>query len=353
MRIAYIGTRYGTSAQRYRALERLGHEVCVVDPFNYLAPWQPLQRLVVKTGALGAGLYAYRGIFRSIERTKPDLIWVDTGALLGPCLIRALRTIGVPVINYMIDNAWSAIYKTKCRHYRAAVPYYDFTVQVRETNIDTAYRSGGRHVFFSTRCADEFAHSPRELTDDQKRKYASDVAFIGTWHSERSAFLAELIHYGVPISIWGDRWNKADEWSTLAPHWRGPPLSDADDYAAAVQSAKICIGLVSAKVVDQDTSRSFEIPSLGSLFCAERTNSHLNLYKDGEEAVFWSTAEECVQHCLALLKDEPRRTAIARRGRERALKNGFFNQQELAKILNEVSRRQRPAQYLALSAKTP
>ena len=181
------------------------------------------------------------------------------------------------------------------------------------------------------------AHAPRELGAEQHRRFASEVVFVGTWMPERGPFMAELIRYGVPLSIWGNRWQKAPEWLQLAPHWRGPGLDTDDDYAAAILAAKISLGLVAKNVHDQHTTRSMEIPALGGLFCAERTREHLALYEEGREAVFWSDAAECAKQCMALLADEPRRKAIAAAGHARALRNGHYNERVMARILDAAT----------------
>jgi spore maturation protein CgeB len=337
MRITYLGTKAGTSLQRAMALERLGHEVLIVDPFVDLAPSRWIMRWVYYTGGAGAALYAYAPIKRKIAETSPDLIWVDHGAALGPTLIRSLRALSAPIVNYMVDNAWCKLYRYRSRHYRAAIKHYDLVVELRKDNIPSTQKAGARRTFLASLSADEVAHRPRDLTEAQRKKYGSDVVFIGTWLPDRGSFLAGLIRRGVPLSIWGSRWQKAPEWPSLAPYWRGPALDEADNYAAAIQSAKICLGLLSKQADDDYTSRSVEIPALGGLFCGERTDKHLELYEERLEAVFWNDAEECAEVCHRLLRDEPLRTAIARRGRERALRNGHFNETELANILDKVT----------------
>jgi hypothetical protein len=101
-----------------------------------------------------------------------------------------------------------------------------------------------------------------------------------------------------------------------------------------VQSAKICIGLLSKENRDLHTTRSMEIPSLGNLLCAERTSEHLALYNDGSEAVFWSSAEECAALCHRLLSSETMRRDIALRGQNRALLNNHFNQPMLRAVVD-------------------
>ena len=206
---------------------------------------------------------------------------------------------------------------------------------VRAENVAEARARGARAVMQVWRSSDEneVAHAPRKLSVEQRQRFASEMVFVGTWMPERGPFMAELIRRGVPLSIWGDRWQKAHEWPQLAPHWRGPGLDTDDDYAAAILAAKISLGLLSKGNRDLHTTRSLEIPALGGLFCAERTSEHLALYEEGREAVSWSDAAECAEQCKALLADEPRRKAIAAAGHARALRNGHYNEQVMARIL--------------------
>jgi len=151
------------------------------------------------------------------------------------------------------------------------------------------------------------------------------VAFIGTWmrYEKRDEFLLELVAQGVPISIWGDRWEKSPHFAKLKSYWRGNALRGRD-YVAAIQGSKLCLGMLSKGNRDLHTQRSLEVPFAGGLFCAERTTEHQELYKEGAEAVFWSDATECADICNRLLKDSILREKIRKSGMERirALKLG-------------------------------
>ena len=338
MRIAYIGPARGTSLHRARALERLGHEVHIIDPWVWLLDSKWVGRWIYHLGAAGIGLFVDNRIEAEVRKADPNLIFVDQGEFLGSALLERLRRRNVPITNYTIDDPFGGRDKKRFRRYLKALPYYDLVAVVRKPNITEARAHGARHVLRVWRSADDIAHKRRELTIIDCGRFVSDVAFIGTWMPERSPFLTELIDRGVPLSIWGDRWQKAKEWPKLQAHWRGPGLFDDASYAAVISSAKVCIGLLSKGNRDLHTTRSLEIPSLGGLLCAERTQEHLELYREGEEAVFWGNAEECTVLCKELLADEPRRREIARRGHERALKNGLYNEAVMAKILDEAQR---------------
>ncbi len=183
--------------------------------------------------------------------------------------------------------------------------------------------------------ADEVAHSPRPITKEDRDRWGSSVVFVGTWMPERGPFLARLIELGVPLAIFGDRWHKATEWPLLRKHWRGPALFADDDYAKAVQCAGVCLGLLSKGNRDLSTQRSFEIPHLGGVLCAERTPEHLNLYREDEEAVFWNGPEECAEKCRRLLGEPEWRELIAKNGRAKSIENRTMNEAIMA---NAISR---------------
>ena len=336
MRIAYIGPNWGTSRHRAEALGRLGHAVTVIDPWNHLgqSPW--VARWLHHAGAMGVSRVIDKPILRKVHESAPELIWVDQGPFLGPKLVRDLRPISVPIVNYTIDDPFGGRDRLRFRLYHRALPYYDLVVVVREANVAEARNEGARNVVRVYRSADEVAHRPRALAPDEQRQFASEVAFVGTWMPERGPFIAELVRLGVPVSIWGDRWHKAREWALLKAHWRGHALYD-ERYGKVILSAKVVLGLLSKDNRDLHTTRSMEIPALGAVLCAERTSEHLALYQDGVEALYWSTPVECAAACRRLLSDQAYRHSIGRRGRERLARNGHYNEQVLAAILKHPS----------------
>ncbi len=207
MRIAYLGPAYGTSLHRARALERLGHEVVIVDARAMLPSSRWVDRWLHYAGGAGLVHWFHPCIERAAADAQPDLIWINQGEYLGPDLLRKLRLLQVPIINYTNDDPFS-YWRRRFAAYRKALPYYDLVAVVREPNVREAMQAGARHVIRVFMSADEGAHRPRKLTPQQHRDYASDVAFIGTWLPERGPFMVELIRQGVPLSIWGDHWRR-------------------------------------------------------------------------------------------------------------------------------------------------
>jgi spore maturation protein CgeB len=333
MKILYLGSDHGTSMHRVDALLRLGHSVEILNPAKFLSG-VPLAGAVQRyLGGIGLVKRVQCEVMRHLKNASYDLVWVDSGAMVSRALVTELKTIAPRIINYNIDDPYGNRDLNLWRQYKSAVSAYDLVVVVRDENIEEARALNAKRVLRVYRAADEVAHAPRELTPEEKAKWASDVLFVGTAFPERGLFFRDLIRFGVPLSIYGNKWSELKEWEAIKPHWKGPGLEDAYSYSTAILAANVSLGLVSKGNRDLHTTRSLEIPSLGGLFCAERTPEHLHLYKEDEEAVFWNSPEECAAKCAALLANDEWRRSIAARGHERYLKNGWTNMKVAEMIL--------------------
>ena len=336
LRILYIGADGGTSLQRARAFERLGHEVHTLSPYRFTTTSKIVGKWLLETGGLGLEEYVRLRTRLALPDGNFDLVWVDAGALVGPALVRDLRRRFGVVVNYNIDDPFGQRDRRLWRLYLKAVPEYDLVAVVREENIAEALAMGARRVLRVFMSGDEVAHAPRALNSDDWAQWGSEVVFVGTYMRGRGSFLAELVRRGVPLAIYGSLWERAREWPVLRFCWRGPGLTDASEYAKAIQCSKVSVGLLSKENRDLHTTRSMEIPYLVGLLCAERTAEHLSLYREGEEAVFWSSSEECAEQCFRMLRNPQLRDSIAARGRIRCLNNRMGNQDVLTAILEEA-----------------
>ncbi len=333
--VLYVGPMSGTSRHRRDAFERLGHRVTVIEPRKLLPPSAWIDRIEWHLSPRLPAKLLERRLAERLAGQRFDLAFVDGGSLLTRRSVERLRQHADRVVNFNHDDPFGRRDGVRFAVFRAAVPAYDLVVVVRPPNVGEAHQAGARRTLLHPMVADEIAHAPRPLTQALHARWDAEVAFVGSWMPERGPFLLELVERGVPLAIYGPQWQKAPEWPRLAAHHRADYL-DGDDYAHAVQCAKISLGLLSRGNRDQHTTRSMEIPLLGGLLCAERTAEHLAFYREGEEAVFWSDAAECARLCLELLAEEPRRAAIAARGQARGLLNGYTSEHLIEKTIGAL-----------------
>jgi hypothetical protein len=266
---------------------------------------------------------------------KPDLIWVDSGELFGPKCVKILQKVNCPVVLYNVDDPTGKRDGRRFDSLVKAIPFYDLIAVVRRESEMECKELTNKPVMRVYRSYDEIEHKPFSSVAEIPDKFKSDVVFIGTWmrHEKRDEFLLELISNGVPVTIFGPRWQSSPLFPKLKSHWRGGMLSGRE-YVAAIQGSKICIGLLSKGNRDLHTQRSLEVPFSGGLFCAERTTEHQEMYQEGVEAVFWSDATECARVCNQLLKDDTLRESIRVAGmrRVRSMKTG--NEDVSKEIIN-------------------
>lgn len=332
--ILYVGTAApgSTSLHRAKALERLGHDVSIYDPTR---SWQRGHASIAfhyHTGFRLGARAVRKGLVRSIGNRRFDVAWVGGGREVSRAAIEFLRSRARVVVNYNNDDPFGGSEGHAWDTYLRAFSSYDVVVVMRDLNVSEAKSHGARNVIRVFMSYDEVEHAPLALSPSEKCHWASEVSFIGTWRAERGPLLAHLLDLGVPLSVWGSRWDRAAEWPRLRGAWRGPNLV-GPDYTKAIQCSKIAIGLVAKANRDQHTQRSMEIPALGTVLCAERTAEHEGLFRNGHDALLWSRPEECAELCAKLLQDDSRRAEIARRGRKRMVALATGNEPTMARIL--------------------
>ena len=109
-----------------------------------------------------------------------------------------------------------------------------------------------------------------------------------------------------------------------------------DQYCIALSSASICIGFLSKYMPETTTTRSFEIPACGTFMLAERTKEHMELFKEGKEAEFFSSKKELVEKTHYYLENPQKLKDIAAAGRKRCINSGYSFQDRLTDILGKV-----------------
>jgi spore maturation protein CgeB len=339
LRVFFLGddNPQATSLHRAQAMRRLGCEVEVINPSQAFNRFRIHPKINYLTGDRFIAPLVHRWLKRQIVGKQFDLVWVDNRSVISGASISLLKKNGLKVIYYSVDDPTGTRDGNRWDTFRKSIPYYDLCAVVRVESEQEFRQLGGGKTLRVWRSYDEVAHEPFATEEAIPSAFRSEVAFIGTWMrgEGRDHFLVKLLEAGIAVSIWGKRWEKSPLWSKIKAHRRGGSLGGRD-YVAAMQGAKICLGFLSKGNRDLHTQRSSETAYAGGLFCAERTSEHLQMFQEGVEAVFWSSAEECIQVCRELLSDESRRQRIREAGMKRIRALGLGNEIICRKILCEL-----------------
>jgi spore maturation protein CgeB len=343
-RIVYIGAsdEGSTSLHRISALRRLGCEVLVADPYRVvrslrMAPGA--ERLHRITGQkLLVGIIE-RWVTKHVvsDKAPPDVVWINGGELLSPKALRSLQRFGVPIVLYNNDDPFGARDSNRFYQVARSLSLYDLCVTMRSITAGDLAKRGARRVLQVSFSYDEVEHRPLIKGENIPEEFMCDVVFVGSYiaSDKRDIFLECLSQAGVSVAIWGQGWNHSKQSNIRRNCWRGRAVV-ARDYVYAISGAKVALGLLSKGNRDKHTTRSVEIPFIGGLLCAERTDDHAEMYADGEEAALWSSPQECVQVCRDLLSNDSRRRAIQRAGMRRVRELTVGNEDVCRAILNEI-----------------
>ena len=339
MKILYAAglTPNDSSLYRLWALERLGHHVIPFNSYDY-NPQNPLLGKIVFR--LAAGPHVDRlncDLLDIAKREKPDLLWADKLLWMRPRTLDALRSLGIATVSYMIDNAFGPRQDPGWRLYMKGIPHYDLHVTQRDKNI-VDYRSrGARDVIKIQTAYEPTLHFPPPAgwSDNNRNR---DVSFIGTPYEQRAETLTRLAEangFKVVISGNDPLWRKALSPAAFTQLYREGELYQ-QQYREAIWRSKINLSFLTHSNQDEFVHKTFEIAGCGGFLLAERSEGHLQRFREDEEAVFFSNFEELADKIRRYLPDEAARTRIALAGQTRAQRDGYHNDHQVSLILQRI-----------------
>lgn len=321
----------GTTAwQRLRALEQIGHRVWPVDTMTRVKPSARaiLSRISDKLFRLGVpylGPLDLAGINRQIldvARTQPiNVLWLDKTLRVRPSTMRRVKDIhpSCVILGYSPDDM--AARHNQSGQFLRCLPWYDVYFTTKTYGVRELQALGCPRVHFVANAFDPNTHRPVAVTDSRKAFLGAPVGFIGTFETERARSMQFLASQGIDVRIYGNDWRS---FRPATPHLRieGRAVYE-NQYAEAICAFDINLCFLRRLNRDRQTTRSVEIPACGAFMLAERTEEHLDLFKEGVEAEFFASDAEMLDKVQYYLAHPEKRKHIAAAGRERCLRSGY------------------------------
>jgi spore maturation protein CgeB len=224
------------------------------------------------------------------------------------------------------------------------IPHYDLHVVQRDKNILDYTSRGARDVIKIQTAYEPTLHfAPPDGWSDADRD--RDVSFIGTPYDDRAETLTRLWRdCGFHVTVSGNTrsWTRAFEPDAFKAIFRDGELY-RDDYRNAIWRSRINLSFLTHSNQDEFVHKSFEIAGCGGFLLAERSEGHLQRFKEDEEAVFFSTFDELATKIRRYLPDEAARNRIARAGNLRAARDGYHNDRQVELIIERMQSRMHAA----------
>jgi spore maturation protein CgeB len=327
-----------TSLYRMWALERLGHQVIPVNTYDYQFSNSLARKVFFRlaTGPMVARLN--RDLLNVAAAEKPDLLWTDKLLSMRPATLDRMRKMGIATVSYMIDNPFGPRQDPGWRLYMKDIPHYDLHVVQRDKNILDYRQRGARDVIkIQTAYEPTVQYPPPEGWSDANRN--REVSFVGTPYDNRAETLTRLSNlneFQVTISGNDRQWRRALDADAFNRLYREGELY-RQQYREAIWRSKINLSFITHSNQDEFVHKSFEIAGCGGFLLAERSDGHLQRFREDEEAVFFSTYDELLQKIRRWLPDEAGRALVAAKGAQRAREGKYHNDGQMVLILNRLN----------------
>ena len=233
-----------------------------------------------------------RDLLQLAEREKPDLVWADKLLGMQPKTLDRLRAMGIATVSYMIDNAFGPRKDPGWRLYMKDIPHYDLHVVQRDVNFAHYMERGARDVIKIQTAYEPTMHfPPPEGWSDADRD--REVSFIGTPYDDRAQSWSGCRNWGSAVAISGNRksWERALGAENFSRLYREGELY-LQHYREAIWRSKINLSFLTWSNQDEFVHKSFEIAGCGGFLLAERSEGHMQRFREDEEAVFFSDRDE-------------------------------------------------------------
>lgn len=322
MRILYVGKLIegDNGPERLNHLRRLGYETIGFDTSPYFRSGNRLIQSLIWRHQIGSKVVSLNAdLLVFAESVEYDLIWVDKGVLLYPSTLRKLKQNGSKLaVHFTAD---SQFIDNRSRHFFNSIELYDILVTTKPFEVQEYEECGANTVLLVLQGFGERFEGADKVSPNLE--FECDVCFVGHCQPSYARVLKRVSHMPINLKIWGPNWPRyAKQNSWCVDSVMGNGLWGMD-YPRALRSSKVALGLLSKRIPETTTTRTFEIPASGAFMLAERTSEHEQLFKEGEEAEFFDTTEELCDKLSFYLRHPQMRNNIARAGRDKCLSSRY------------------------------
>ena len=349
LRILFVGQLppYLTTRARLDAFRSLGHSVDSIEMTDALSSDNAsIQRLNHWTLVTPQVFAFNRTLLDTARRGDFQVIWIEKGTCVFPRVVKALKALPHAILVHHNTDDWKA--KTSIfrdLHWRfllRTLDLYDVHITSNLHNVREFRERGLPHVHHMELCANEAIVHPGELSQAERAEYRGAIGFIGHYEPTTEHSLARIVEAGMPLMIYGGGWPRSSADSVLRNALQHRFIV-GDDYAKAITSFDINIGIVSVWNRNHTASRTFQIPALGAFLLHQRNEVVTSYFREDEEMAFFGSDDELVEKCRYYLEHPEERRRIGEAGRRRCIESGYSELDRVKEVVPLLQKHVRTA----------
>lgn len=266
-----------------------------------------------------------RQLYTAVVDYKPDIVWVFKGMEVYPETLKKIKLLDIKLVNYNADDPFEYTFSGSGNlNVKHSLSLYDlhFSYSKRilkrfdkELNIKSSWLP----------FAFEISKQPLKKIEN-----SNIPCFIGNPDKTRAGLLKFLAHKGIKLHVYGIGWDKFLEHENIK-------ISDGvlnEDLINTAQKYYCQINIFRPQNVTSHNMRTFEMPALGCVMFAPRSEEHESFFNEGEEAFFYDSKEDLLLQLKDFLRlSEDEKQAIANNAYKRSIDERYSYENRAEQVL--------------------
>jgi spore maturation protein CgeB len=332
LRILVVLPLYGGSLPigRYvaSALKQEGHLAEVFEAPEFYPAYTAMNDLKVTTDRLDYLQNSFlnvvsQAVLAKVETFEPDLVLAMAQAPLNPQALKRLRRDGVATAMWFVED------HNLFTYWKSFAPLYDvFAVIQKGKFFEDLAAIGQENALYLPLAAQPDFHRAMELSPVERRKFGSQVSFMGAGYPNRRKAFHELVNFD--FKIWGTEW-EGDHVLEPLLQLKGARVTP-EECVKIFNATAINLNLHSSIQADELVTfgdfvnpRTFELAACGAFQLVDKRTLMTEAFAEDELATF-SSIQELTEKIEYYSSHPEERQAYAQQARARALKDHTYAQ---------------------------
>jgi spore maturation protein CgeB len=309
------------------ALTNLGQRVRGIDMSGFNKSYELVESLIFDPARRNLARQTYvetlsSMLLESFAEKPIDILICMAQAPISARALQELRRQGVVTVLWFVEDYLRFTY------WKEMAKYYDFVFTIQKGDCVEAIRAAGAGCvqYLPTACEPRF-HTPMNLSAEEREKWGSPVSFVGAGYHNRQQAFASLAHY--PFKIWGSEWPTCKPFDRLVQE--DSRRISPEEYIKIFNASDINLNLHSSSERDGVdptgdflNPRTFELASCEAFQLVDERTLLPEAFTAGEEVVTFNSIADLKEKIDYYSTRPEERRRIARKGRERALRDHTY-----------------------------
>jgi len=262
-------------------------------------------------------------LINTIKKEKPDLLFIIKGDHLFPETLREIKSkISCPIIIYIWDDpfySYAGLYSDDFRksNFEKGMHLYDYIFVYDTFYVEQIEKRGITNVEYLPLAADPYRYKKILISEEDERRYGSDICFVGVPYPNRIEILESLKHYN--LGVFGDGWTKyfLQKGQRVPSYYKGK--ATGEKVLKIYLSSKIVLNIHDPEAKEGLNTRTFDILACSASEIVDYKKNLEMHFKIGEEIVTFKDNKELLKSVNYYFENEGLLKEISDKGRQRVL----------------------------------